>query len=476
MKIAFFSAFQEGYGGGEGTVTFELAYAAAKRNQVALILPGKDISRSREKNGLIKLTTISLAEKDFAVQSLSGKNVQAIMDFLDKFKPDVIHAHTPTPTCMIGQIWAIQNDVPFVYTAHIIPSKLLDFMGIKSAKIMGKVLKAPLRQYVLDFYNNCAFIVALNKTALVEIRKFGYKGKIELIPNGRNIHDYYVCKFANTKALTKELAFTGFINARKNQKFLIETMQFLPANYHLTLIGPVLDKNYQKILELMKKEKKLKNISFTGKVPQSDIPKFMEKAHVFVSASKMEVQSLVILEALASGTPVVGLSNETMDELINDKNGKWLHKNTKPKQFANEILKVCSLDQDHYNRLCENARHTVAHLDWSEIVDKTTLTYQKYIDIYKNEGQKNHKKTRIEKLVDLIPIEKTKEYLLTRIKEHDEKEKPRNAISDFNKVPKKTLMFAGITMLLTAIVLGAWRTARFVKKQSDKIKDHEGNH
>ena len=47
----------------------------------------------------------------------------------------------------------------------------------------------------------------------------------------------------------------------------------------------------------------------------TQIPNYLERAHVFPSASKMEVQSLVVIEALASGTPVVGLSNETIDEL-----------------------------------------------------------------------------------------------------------------------------------------------------------------
>ncbi len=45
------------------------------------------------------------------------------------------------------------------------------------------------------------------------------------------------------------------------------------------------------------------------------------KTHAFVSASKMEVQSLAIIEALASGSPVIGLGNETVDELVDETNG-----------------------------------------------------------------------------------------------------------------------------------------------------------
>jgi len=61
-----------------------------------------------------------------------------------------------------------------------------------------------------------------------------------------------------------------------------------------------------------------------GEIPYHQIPQILEKTHVLVSASKMEVQSLVIIEALTSGTPVVGLANETIDELIY-KGDNYLH-------------------------------------------------------------------------------------------------------------------------------------------------------
>jgi hypothetical protein len=116
-------------------------------------------------------------------------------------------------------------------------------------------------------------------------------------------------------------------------------------------------------------------VLFTGQLTQSEIAAALEKSHIFVSASKMEVQSLVVIEALASGTPVVGLSNETVDELVDASNGIWLPKNASPREFAAAVQHICELSEEDYHKLCENARRRVCHLDWSSIMEKTLQGY-----------------------------------------------------------------------------------------------------
>ncbi len=67
----------------------------------------------------------------------------------------------------------------------------------------------------------------------------------------------------------------------------------------------------------------------------------LAQTHAFVSASKMEVQSLAIIEALASGSPVIGLGNETVDELVDETNGVRLPNDTSAEEFAAAIRSVC---------------------------------------------------------------------------------------------------------------------------------------
>jgi hypothetical protein len=180
------------------------------------------------------------------------------------------------------------------------------------------------------------------------------------------------------------------------------------------LIGKALKPEYGNQLKRYCKAHDLDNVVFAGQVPHEEIPSYLEKTHVFVSASRMEVQSLVVIEALASGTPVVGLSNETIDELVDDEVGGRLPKDATPQEFAACVERICSLPQPKYDRLCENARRRVDHLDWSNIVDQTVAAYHELMEekpsITKQEG------AVLADLVSFLPSGEVKELLRNRIR------------------------------------------------------------
>jgi glycosyltransferase involved in cell wall biosynthesis len=91
----------------------------------------------------------------------------------------------------------------------------------------------------------------------------------------------------------------------------------------------------------------------------------------------MEVQSLAVMEALASGTPVLGLSNETIDQLVDSRVGARLEKDTAPEQFAREVRALCEADADAYARMCRAARERVQPFDWSNTIDLTLDMYRR---------------------------------------------------------------------------------------------------
>jgi len=121
----------------------------------------------------------------------------------------------------------------------------------------------------------------------------------------------------------------------------------------------------------------------------------------------MEVQSLVIIETLASGTPVVGLSNETVSEFIDDSVGFHLEEKTSTKTFAEKVKKICFLSQKEYEFLCHNARKKVAHLDWPDVVKRTEMVYQKLI--------KEKKMNNIKEILEMLPPSKFKSFFQKKV-------------------------------------------------------------
>lgn len=382
MKVVFTSLFQPGMGGGAGRVAHELAEAFAREHQVVMICPQKTTGLQGTDRELQVFGVRSAGDDEFHMPVLSVKSVRAIFDFLTAFQPQIIHAHDPALIGLICQVWARMNRVPFVHTAHVLPSRALDFGTTDAFNV--KLLKSNFSESIThrvlgDFYANCDAIIALNRTAEESIRDFGYQGQLYVIPNGRNLAKYRKVQIADPEQEEKTIAFVGYLNERKNQSYLLHVLRYLPEHYRLQLIGKALDPAYQKKLELIRDRYSLDRVEFLGQVPHEEIPDYLSRAHVFPSASQMEVQSLVIIEALASGTPVVGLSNETVDELVNERVGSRLPQDAEPEEFAAEIERVASQDPADYREMCRRARERVAQLDWSNIVHQTAEAYRELL-------------------------------------------------------------------------------------------------
>jgi len=382
MKVVFGSSFQESMGGGVGQVAHEISHVFAKDgHQVLFILPDH-FTRFRFVDKCLSLLQIkSFGERDYLVPQLNPISMRFVLKNLERFSPEIIHLHDPGPISFLLQSWAMENHVPVILTSHILPAKSIDFGAKEAVKALGVLWDTGLlKNFLSSFYQNCDGVIALNEIARKDLRNFGYSGKIFLIPNGRNLSLYNQNPLSDISQKEKKLIFIGLINERKNQHFLLEVMRKLPNNYSLTLVGDYLSRKYLKKLEKYVQRYHLKNVKFIGKVPYEKISQYLAESHAFVSASTMEVQSLAVIEALAAGKPIVGFSNETIDEFIDDSVGCNLPIKTSPLNFAKKIESICSQTKKDYEKMCWSARKKVSHLDWQNIVPQTLEAYKNLLE------------------------------------------------------------------------------------------------
>lgn len=409
MKVVFGSSFQESMGGGVGQVAHEISHVFAKDgHQVLFILPDH-FTRFRFVDKCLSLLQIkSFGERDYLVPQLNPVSIRFVLKNLERFSPEIIHLHDPGPISFLLQSWAMENHVPVVLTSHMLPSKSIDFGTKEAVKALGALWDAGiLKKFLFSFYQNCDGVIALNKIAEKDLKDFGYLGKIFLIPNGRDLSLYDQNPLPDISQKEKKLIFIGYINERKNQHFLLEVMRKLPNNYSLTLVGDYISLKYRKKLEKYVQRFRLKKVKLTGKVPYEKISQYLADSHVFVSASTMEVQSLAVIEALASGKPIVGFSNETIDEFVDDSVGCNLPIKISPLDFARKIESICSQPKKDYEEMCRSARKKVAHLDWKNIVPQTLEAYKNLLKDNK-EGKstaRRDKKDFLEKLERFFDFE-----------------------------------------------------------------------
>lgn len=97
----------------------------------------------------------------------------------------------------------------------------------------------------------------------------------------------------------------GMFNYQKNQKFFIDILKNMDSHYKLMLVGdgPKFDEIKEQVLE-----NNLENrIIFTGAI--DNVPEYLNAFDIFALPSLFEGQPFVIIEALASGLPIVVSDN-----------------------------------------------------------------------------------------------------------------------------------------------------------------------
>jgi glycosyltransferase involved in cell wall biosynthesis len=196
-----------------------------------------------------------------------------------------------------------------------------------------------------------------------------------LLPNAIDLSRF---SLSAKKIKSKEkfqLISIGSLALRKNHIFLIDVVHFLIKNgisIHLTILGEGIERKKieQKIDELKLK----KHITLTGNV--SDIVSYLNDADLYVHSATSEPFGLVLLEAMASGLPVIALDGKgNRDFIIDDHNGYLINEFSVSK-MGNKIIEILH-NEDTFHRISKNAIETSKKYAMSEYVDKL-------ISIYKN--------------------------------------------------------------------------------------------
>jgi len=118
------------------------------------------------------------------------------------------------------------------------------------------------------------------------------------------------------------LLFVGGIEERKGLEVLIralETIKKVIPEVELHIVGGIRKiVYYQKMLSLIKSLDLEQNIRFLGSLPEKELLREYSEAAVFVLPSFEESQGIVILEAMATGTPVVATRAGGIPDMISD--------------------------------------------------------------------------------------------------------------------------------------------------------------
>jgi glycosyltransferase involved in cell wall biosynthesis len=183
------------------------------------------------------------------------------------------------------------------------------------------------------------------------------------------------------------ILYTGRINEEKNLDVLIKSIPYVIEKYdaHFLIVGSGGDYK-QSLIKLTKELNVEKNITFTDFLDWDDYPNIYSIADLFAMPSEAELQSIVTMEAVASGLPIVVVNKGALHELASMDNG-FVFESKNSEQMAEYIVKILS-DGKLKKKMGSNSLELIKEHAMSSIAEKYEMIYKKVLDNYTSRKQK----------------------------------------------------------------------------------------
>jgi glycosyltransferase involved in cell wall biosynthesis len=136
--------------------------------------------------------------------------------------------------------------------------------------------------------------------------------------------------------------YTGRINAEKNLDVLVKAIPQVvkEIDAHFLFCGSG-GRYKQEMIQLAEELQVSDHTTFIDFLDWNDYPNIYSLADVFAIPAEAELQSIVTMEALASGLPVVAVDKGALPELVNLQNG-LLFEPKNSEQMAQHIVRILS--------------------------------------------------------------------------------------------------------------------------------------
>lgn len=329
--------------GGPSTCTYDLLKALQEidsKVELVTLRSGEDLGDGEP--------WLTLLDNDAWSPVCISKNLKRYLRGSDV---DIIHANALwTYHCHISAKVAKEKKIPFILTPH--------GMLMANAIKRKKWKKWPLLK--LWFNKDVASATAIHATCMMEgqnIRRFGYKGPIAVIPNPMPPVEWINEIVEDHNA--KRIGFLGRLHPVKRVDKLIEGWKLLGEKAdgaELVLIGSGTSE-YEKYLRKLASECKHGKITFQGFLKGKEKFQMLASLRTLCLVSVYENFGMVVTEALSVGTPVIANITTQWFELNSYNCGWWI--DATPENIAKSIEKALDLTAEELKIMGINGKKLI---------------------------------------------------------------------------------------------------------------------
>ena len=329
-----------------------------------------------------------LANKGHSIHIITSSYSDSLNE--DKF---VVHPVGMRKTKIIGPLFDQRNILPVIkeINPEIIHAQGISTSGISgfTAFLIKKLLKIPYVVYgrggdiypfnvekilVKAILNNANSVIALTEHMKKEMQKISAK-EISVIPNGIDIDRFNDSSPKFSESSDTKIIFVGNLRLEKGLSYLIEAMRYITKkdiNSRLLIVGEGPQK--ENLEKLVTKLNINDIVTFSGKVATEEVPVYLKNSDIFTLPSLQEGFPNVLLEAMASGLPVVATDVNGINEIIEDCKNGFLVRPQNSKEIAEKILLLLE-DNELRKRISKQNMKKASKYSWKQTVQMLENVY-----------------------------------------------------------------------------------------------------
>ncbi len=278
----------------------------------------KEFKEELENMG-IKVYNVPIPRKITAIKEMIS-SYKKIKKVCSENNYDILHCHSP-----IGGVLARfafkdfrKKGGKLIYTAH-------GFHFFKGAPIKNWIIFYPIEKFC-SRYTDC--LITINKEDYKRAKNFKAK-EVKYVP-GIGIDTKKIKDIKKNRKILNEfnikdevvLVSVGELSNRKNHKVILKALEKVKGNFKYIICGQGAKK--EELIKLSKELNLQEKVEFLGY--RQDVKEILKASDIFCFPSKQEGLPVALMEAMASGLPVICSDIRGNKDLIEDKKGGYLLK------------------------------------------------------------------------------------------------------------------------------------------------------
>ncbi len=236
---------------------------------------------------------------------------------------DVVHVHHPFLSGRLALNYCHRAQIPIIFTNHT----RYDLYAQARLPLMPKEVTAGLLLAYRPVFCDAVHLVISPSEGMKKIlRQYGVESHIEVVPNGVDLRRFHEAKPLSRAdfGFTKQdilLIYAGRLAPEKNLEFLIRSFAGVSqvfSNVRLLIVGAG-QKQFEDELKPLPMQLGISDrVYFTGMIPNDRLPSHLAMCDAFVTASVTEVHPFSVIEAMATGLPIMGIDSPGVGDSVSD--------------------------------------------------------------------------------------------------------------------------------------------------------------